>query len=148
MAENGIVSHTGFHFPTVVKVTERGWAGHFICANRCLFRRNALLELGEQRIVVSTVGAMRMITAGVEKALYNTIGYNRYYETMAFEARWDGTYWDADVAKHIDFESPWCIDHIDHGADAEAQKMHEDVVEEVKNKMLAGTLEVQEDEDA
>lgn len=115
--------------------TERGWAGHFICAPSCLFRRNTLLELGKKRIVVSTVGGYRY------NEKIETIGAGgRYYETMAFKAKKDGAYWEADISKQLCFESEWAIcapspDNLPKDVDDEADQMHEAVVAE-----LMGTL--------
>jgi len=108
---------------------ERGWAGHFICANRCRFRRNTLLECGETRIVVSTVGLME----NSDGDDFDTIGHGRHFETMAFHAEHDGRYWDADVTREVEFESPWAIGESD--ADDRANEMHETVVNELMAKM-------------
>ena len=115
----------------MVNRTERGWAGHFICANNCKFRRNTLLENGKKRIVVSTVGAY-MVNGKLE-----SIGSNgRYYETMAFKAKKIGMYFDADVSEELSFESEWAIcadsplglpDDVDNRAD----QQHEMVVAEM-----------------
>src|SRR5574343_1056270 len=114
----------------MVKRTERGWAGHFICAYRCRFRRNTLLECGEKRVVVSTVGMM----ASQTEDKFEPIGYNRYFETMAFHAhRDDDRYWDADVSRQIFFDSPWAICEID--ADDKANDMHDNVVFEIIDKL-------------
>ena len=43
-----------------VKRTERGYPGHFILSHRCVFTRNTLLEYGETRVIVSTVGEDRL----------------------------------------------------------------------------------------
>ncbi len=124
----------------MVKRTERGWGGHFICGDRCWFRRNTLLEYHDIKIVVSTVGAMRDWSAKGfpnDDVSFDTIGHNRYYETMAFHSdTMDTRYHDADVSREITFNSPWCIDHLD--ADDEANAMHETVVYEISNGLLNG----------
>jgi len=121
-----------------VTKTERGWAGHFICADRCLFRRNTLLECGDIRIVVSTVGLMVDIHAKgyPNKRKFTTIGCDRHFETMAFHAEYDGRYWDADVCRQIYFKSEWAIAEDD--ADDKANDMHEAVVSEITNRLAGG----------
>lgn len=127
-----------------VKRTERGWAGHFICADRCLFRRNTLLECGETRIVISTVGLMLdQLNKGNERK-FAEIGCNRHFETMAFHAQHDGRYWDADVEKQVYFDSDWAIEDPD--ADDRANDMHEVVVAEISDRLTKGeTFPIEEE---
>lgn len=115
----------------MIKRTERGWAGHFCCSRNCIFHRNTLLEKGNIRIVVSTVGAMILNT----DKKYTEIGIGRYYETMAFHAKKDGIYWDADVSNQITFDSNWTVDKISENADKKANDMHEKIVDELSNKL-------------
>lgn len=126
----------------MIKKTERGWAGHFICADRCRFRRNTLLQDTESNIeiVVSSVGLMEKTkTRYDDKTEFETIGYNRYYETMAFHADpTDQRYHDAEVNREITFESPWAINEID--ADDKANIMHDVVVKEIKGRMEKGEV--------
>ena len=111
--------------------SERGWAGHFICDNRCKFRRNTLLTYNDIKIVVSTVGLMQI------DGKYETIGAGRHFETMAFHSDKSNTrYNDADVSKQIHFESDWAIAEID--ADDKANEMHEKVIAEISEKLLNG----------
>lgn len=114
-----------------VKRTERGWAGHFICSNICLFRRNTLIEYENKKWVVSTVG--RMVTENK----FETIGLGRYYETKAFEAQLDktGLYWDANVSRQINFDSDWTIPDIKLDSELRANEMHEKVVQELMEKI-------------
>lgn len=115
-----------------VVITERGWAGHFICAERCTFRRNTLIECGEKRIVVSTVGLMR----DLQNCGFDTIGHLRFYETMAFEAKYEDPYWEADVSKQLSFNSEWEIDRVDRKSDKDANEMHDNVVREFVQELL------------
>lgn len=39
-----------------VRITYRGWPGHYCSARYCIFRLNTLIEVGDVRVVVSTVG--------------------------------------------------------------------------------------------
>lgn len=115
------------------KITERGWAGHFFCADKCSFRRNTLIEYDDIKIVVSTVGLMESI----DGKKFKQIGYDRYYETMAFHSDPNDTrYHDIDVEKEITFESKWSINKID--ADDEANYMHETVVKEICSRLEMG----------
>jgi len=116
-----------------VKKTERGWAGHFCCAERCKFRRNTLLEFNNIKIVVSTVGLMKTL----DGKKYEKVNLHGYFETMAFYAdKEDKRYNDADVERGVKFESKWYIKKID--ADDEANEMHETVVKEISEKLKKG----------
>jgi hypothetical protein len=118
----------------MVKRTERGWAGHFICSDSCLFRRNTLIEARGKKIVVSTVGLMR---DPLKEECFTVIGWNRYYETMAFYSnKKDRRYHDADVSREVTFESPWSISEVD--ADDKANLMHDTVVTEIVDKLERG----------
>ncbi len=125
-----------------VKRTERGWAGHFIQSDRCSFRRNTLLEYGDQRIVVSTVGALR--NPLVDGDAYEEVGCGRYYETMAFVAKCGAGYWDADIDQQVHFDSPWTVCSISPETDQKANGMHEQVVEEICQKLISSSLQLDE----
>ena len=115
----------------MVKRTERGWAGHFIGGHQCFFRRNTLLEKGKKKIIVSTVG--NYCPRGTGKR--QKIGFNRYFETMAFYAKFDDPYWDADVNKQFSFISNWSLGK--KAKDNDANNMHERVVDEITRKLEA-----------
>jgi len=115
---------------------ERGWAGHFICANRCKFRRNTLLIYGNTNIVVSTVGLME---DPLHENKFTEIGYKRYFETIAFHSDDnDARYHDIDVTRQVDFDSPWSISEVD--ANDKANEMHETVVDEITSKLKLGKV--------
>ncbi len=123
-----------------IKRTERGWPGHYICSHRCQFRRNTLLEAGEVRVVISTVG--RMLPGPIDNPKiqddYEMIGLDRHFETMAFHAEEveGGRYWDANVTRKVPFEAEWAITEVD--ADDKANDMHETVVKELSKRLRAG----------
>lgn len=122
-----------------VKVTERGWGGHFFLCRKCLFRRNTLIEYKDVRWVVSTVGAMQ------SEEEPQTIGNCTYYETMVFEAKAeDNIYYDADVTKPVNgFNSnsvlrapSWKeLEEKYPNPDVWANEMHETIVQEAKEKI-------------
>jgi len=112
---------------TVIKRTERGWAGHFICGYKCRFHLNTLLEYKDTRIIVSTVGMM--FTDDKPKE----IGCDRYYETMAFEAENRNGFVEINVEKEVNFSNEWAIE--EPFKDNEANEMHENVVQEIINKI-------------
>ena len=134
-----------------VKRTDRGWAGHFICASRCRYRRNTLLEAGRVRVVVSSVGLLERreydkpdkdllaLLGGTDQ--FDTIGAGgRMYETMAFHAKREGPYWEADVQRDVHFTSPWSLNECKHESDLKMDKQHERVVAEISRKMAAGAI--------
>lgn len=117
-----------------VKRTERGWAGHLCFSSGCRFRRNTLLEYEDKKWIISTVGAYVN-----SDGKFDAIGYDRFFETMAFEAEERNGYLDADVSREIPFESDWGIfaetwkEVIGKypQVDNVANDMHEKVVEEL-----------------
>lgn len=123
----------------MVKRTERGWAGHFICSDRCNFRRNTLLEYEGKFIVVSTVGRMVVERAG--NFAIDTVGHDRYYETMAFYSDTsDLKFHDIDVERQIYLDCDWTLNEID---DNKANDMHEKAVDWVGRQMMEHKVIIQ-----
>ena len=118
-----------------VKRTERGWAGHFCLAYRCEYHKNTLLEYNGMKVVVSTIGRLRDDTIS---HTYKELGYGRYFETMAFIAKEDDKYNDADVTRQVSFDAKWCLPSP--YMELEAEAMHEDVVMELSKRLVGGTL--------
>ena len=114
----------------MIKVTERGWPGHFICGDRCTFTRNTLLEGENDSVIVSTVGNM-VVDGKVEQ-----IGYGRYYETMVFGTKQNGPYIDINVEDQREVNGKWAINvDLPDDVDNVANAMHENVVKEFMLKM-------------
>lgn len=118
-----------------VKIKERGWAAHFCLAHQCTFHRNTLLEKGDVKIVVSSVGKL----PSKHGDQLEEIGCDRYYETMVFFAKND-KWQDADaergeIACYVPkVEDPW--------DEMPANFLHDKIVEEFLNKM-AGNEKIQ-----
>lgn len=110
------------------------------------FRRKTLLEYGETRVVVSTVGDMKFPISEsevaeryyIEPKFLRQVGYNRYYETMVFRFDpYDDSH-NVDVKNEISFESQWSIDRLN--ADKEAIEMHERVIAEISERLVKGEI--------
>ena len=118
--------------------TERGWPGHFICADRCRFRRNTLLSAdGKPMVVVSTVGNL-IIREKLEE-----VGSGRHYETAAFWTDGKAPYFDIDVGREIFIESAHCLaitKQNEETVDSLADEMHEAVLAELMAKLEKGEL--------
>jgi hypothetical protein len=124
-----------------IKITYRGIPGHFCCSHRCMFHLNTLIEYGNKRIVVSTVGLMLdPMNKDHNKIIYAEIGVNRYYETVAFWAKKNGDFWDANIDRPVEFDSPWAWSNLSDETNAEDG--HRKVVQEMVDKLLAKDEEI------
>jgi len=114
-----------------IKITERGWPGHFICATDCHFRRNTLVSQGGTHIVISTVGMMYKQYPGEDRKVLE-VGCDRYYETHIYYAK-PGPYKDIDVERPIHIDFWWSISkpYRDNAAD----RMHDLNVYEILRRL-------------
>jgi len=131
----GILSRIG-----KLRIVYRGWPGHFIMGNRCVFHLNTLIEYMGIRIVVSTVGNLQSNPLKSRKP--EEVGAGRYYETMAFHARFDDGYWDTDTdtSKMISLQGKTAVTKMTWESDAEAQEMHEVAVQETVRGVREGRI--------
>lgn len=129
-----------------IKITERGWAGHFILRHRYRFKRNTLIEYKDEKYVVSTVGLLEDLQGNIDNlglGISNIDRTSRYYETMVFKGIYIEQYIEADVSALLwtDCLSAASIKELNEmykskGADNVANDMHEKNVEEVIQMIL------------
>lgn len=119
-----------------VKETYRGWQGHFCCP--CRYHLNTLLELGDTKIIVSTIGNY----VGNEK-IPQWIGANRYFETLVFKAVKKGKFIDIDVSEELcEFDKAYFVqdgtiedEYFWQRQELSAEEGHREVIEKVKKYM-------------
>ena len=83
-------------------------AGHFICGHRCQFKLNTYVG----KYIVSTVGELpeilkEYIKDGDYMSQFQTIGCDRYYETMVFKAvksKFKCCPYEQNSGEYVDFE--------------------------------------------
>lgn len=124
-----------------IKITHHGWPAHFICAGDCnYFRHTRITVDGNKYYIVSTVGMMRARhkedAAG--RRVYDTIGYNRHYETMCFKGKEKNGYIEIDVTTDFYPDAERTIEYSH--CDNEADRMHDDMVQEVVRMIEAGEV--------
>lgn len=113
-----------------ITIKERGWPGHFILGNKCLYHRNTLVSSEDIAVVVSTVGNMILD----EKKGVEEVGLNRIYETMVFVAKYENNYQEADVNREVyNTASNWNLSkhELRGDSDNQADDMHDAMVTEV-----------------
>lgn len=121
-----------------VKITYRGWPGHYCMGSKCVFHLNTLVEVGDVRVVVSTVGNLRSGLPHMYGA--EEVGCGRYYETMAFRAALIDGYWDQESGQSISLSGKTAVTRMTKQCDQEAQDMHEVAVRAITNRILSGEL--------
>ncbi len=122
-----------------IKITYRGWPGHYCSSRYCIFHLNTLLECGDVRVVVSTVGNMWDPRQGTH-ARPVEVGSGRFYETMAFHATSMDRYWDADVTRVVSITGCRGVDKLDTESDRKAQEMHEAAVQDIARRIQNGEI--------
>lgn len=145
-----------------VRRYERGWGAHFVASDDCRFRRNTLLVLNDQRIIISTVGNyhpnrikistfynkyIELFREVLDDFKMEEIGSNRYYETMVFKAEFRDPYWEAAINKQVIFKSQWSINDSNcNSGDKKANEMHEEVIDEISNLMKNNLIKTYSEE--
>jgi hypothetical protein len=116
-----------------VIVTERGYSAHFCLSERCRFVRNTLLEYGDNKLIVSTVGRMRSL----DDKKYERTNASAYYETMVFKAVYIEPYWEIDPLSelYIDGVPRELTEDICHESDFKADLIHDNMVNHIKTNM-------------
>jgi len=118
------------------KVTERGWPGHFIGSKNCLFWRNTLVEYEDTKVVVSTIG--RYMPEDRDEV--EPIGAGgRYFETQAWHSKED-KFDDIALDEDVHLNGKWQVKDAEPEADLRANDMHEDRVEEIKERLQSGDI--------
>lgn len=103
----------------MIKPIELGWAGHFIGAGSCLFRRNTVI--GDY--VVSTVGAW------MPRGEVEMINSSTYYETAIMNVHKNGVYLEGDTSTI--FEMHQHQEHFDKYSDFKANEFHDSIVSKI-----------------